>query len=741
MMQSFRVIKNIWMVSRRQSEICHTIAWGALQAHAGKTDVVLAIFVPFFHSFWSDLLTAGQMSRAIAETTRLLVEAAPDDEMLWWLLAYHLHELEQVDEAEATYRRYLELTPDSASALHNLSLIVEAKGAFQEALALSQKAAALSPDDELIVNNARRLMNIDAAEHQQTQQKQAGAALWSRLTDNQKWLLCLMKLYPSDHWLALLPRIKQDERQLRQLEEDWKWLLAQGICVESESENSVQAVPLLEPYVYQECFQYWLAVEIARVQVRKKKNLWLPAAFELGDAQLANLTVPQRDLTQQAIMRQITQGSLSGLEQVYLCFYRRIWRGLLIKWEMYGQLSDICDVFLTRLPSVMTRQDMWECAFYAGKSYDDYSYQVRAEKWYKAYLEQGENHAAYHNLSGIYLRKKNYQDALQMIEQALRLAPQDSISLEQKERIQLAIQQEEEWRQQQERERQQHQQIREQQLKSVEATITAHLGDIDYYKLKILRTLKATRYFSSKKAFAREVRMEDGPLAGHWRKLVAWGMIVEDGQQPTVHPLVATYLEKGWPVVYGSYTNTTDVPNYGTSAAFSNGSSHTSKDRPGTYDMEYTLARALEIIEQLARNFHLVVRKLSQRHDNRPPLEIHDEYDVQDLFYALLTPFFEDIRPEEVAPSHAGGHGRIDFLIKTEQIVIEIKKTRPSLKARELRDQLIVDKELYREHPDCRTFIAFIYDPDGLIDNAKGFERDLSNNPGDIRIKVIVAPR
>jgi REase_DpnII-MboI/AbiJ N-terminal domain 3 len=161
----------------------------------------------------------------------------------------------------------------------------------------------------------------------------------------------------------------------------------------------------------------------------------------------------------------------------------------------------------------------------------------------------------------------------------------------------------------------------------------------------------------------------------------------------------------------------------------------------GTNDEEYIVSRAVEIIERLARNFHLVVRKLSQRHNDRPPLEIRDEYDVQDLFYALLTPFFEDIRPEEVAPSHAGGHGRIDFLIKAEQIVIEIKKTRPSLKVKELRDQLIVDKEIYRTHPHCRTFIAFVYDPDGHIDNPIGFEKDLSRVAGDMRIKVIVAPR
>jgi tetratricopeptide (TPR) repeat protein len=860
-------------LSEVERERCHTIAWEALQAHLTETDVVTTIFVPFFHSFWSDLLTAGDMHRAVVETTKLLVQAATDDDTLWWLLAYHLHELEQLDEAERAYRRYLELAPNSASALHNLSLIIEEKGALQEALALSQKAAALSPDDELIVKNSHRLTRIDT-EHQQAQQKQEGATLWSRLTDSQKWLLCLMKLYPSAHWSALLPRVKQDEHQLRQLQEDWEWLLAQGICVQSDDENPVRAVPPLEPYIHEECFQYWLAAEIARVQVRKKKDLWLPAAAELGDEQLADLSASQRGLMQQAFMRQIAQVSLSGLEQVYLHFYRRLWKGLLIKWEMYSDLADSCEVFLTQLPSVMTRHEMWECAYYAGKLSDSV-YQTRAEKWYKAYLELGEDHATYHNLSGIYLQRKEYQAALQMIEQALHLEPEYAKSLEQKARIEKAIRQEEERRQQQELERQRQQQIREQQLKSVESTIIAHLGDVDYYKLKILRTLKAHSYFTSKKAFAREVRMEDGPLAGHWKKLVAWGMIIEDGRQSTVHPLVATYLEQGWPVEYGSFTNVIAVPNYETPTAPSNGTSSASKKRSisaitrrdifdklctlkiegrldliefleltwpsldsmpspnssaslksdirlmidspdweykflfydwlqlgscdddlftaflasclhplvrpdkkevaellsffnealhpdgyifklvslesgrpiyraytfGTNDVDYIVPRAIEIIEQLARNFHLVVRKLSQRHDNRPPLEIRDEYDVQDLFYALLTPFFEDIRPEEVAPSHAGGHGRIDFLIKTEQIVIEIKKTRPSLKVKELRDQLIIDKEIYRTHPHCRTFIAFIYDPDGYIDNAVGFERDLSNTPGDIRVKVIVAPR
>ena len=408
-------------LSEVERERCHTIAWEALQAHVAETDIVTTIFIPFFHSFWKYLLTAGDMHQAVVETTRILIQAAADDSALWWLLAYHLRKLRQNDEAEHAYRRSLELVPASAGALHNLSLIVEEKGALQEALALSQKAATLSPNDELITKNAQRLNAI----HEQAQQKQEGATLWLRLRDSQKWLLCLLTLYPSAHWSALLSRIKQDEQQARQLQEDWDWLLTQGICVQPEAEHPIRAIPPLELYIHEEGFQYWLEAEIARVQARKKKNLWLPTAVELGDKQLADLSTTQRGLMQQAFMRQITQVSLAGLEQMYLRFYRRIWKSLLIEWKMYSELTDICEVFLTCLLVVMTRHEMWECAYYA-MDISGYTYQNRAEKWYKAYLGQEEDHAAYHNLSLIYLRRKQYQDALQMTEHALHLAPEDA---------------------------------------------------------------------------------------------------------------------------------------------------------------------------------------------------------------------------------------------------------------------------------------------------------------------------
>jgi len=67
------------------------------------------------------------------------------------------------------------------------------------------------------------------------------------------------------------------------------------------------------------------------------------------------------------------------------------------------------------------------------------------------------------------------------------------------------------------------------------------------------------------------------------------------------------------------------------------------------------------IILMLAERFHGVVRQIRQRYVNRPTLDVADEYDVQDLFHALLTIYFDDIRKEEWAPSYAGGASRMDF--------------------------------------------------------------------------------
>jgi hypothetical protein len=157
-------------------------------------------------------------------------------------------------------------------------------------------------------------------------------------------------------------------------------------------------------------------------------------------------------------------------------------------------------------------------------------------------------------------------------------------------------------------------------------------------------------------------------------------------------------------------------------------------------------AEAFEKIELIASRFHIVARQLLQRrHDHnilRSTLEINDEYDVQDLFHALLRLFFDDVRDEEWTPSYAGGASRIDFLLKQEQVLVETKMTRPGLtKAKEISDQLIIDFERYRVHPDCKMLVAFVYDPHEYLNNPSGIERDLTKTINEVPVKVIIQSR
>ena len=131
-------------------------------------------------------------------------------------------------------------------------------------------------------------------------------------------------------------------------------------------------------------------------------------------------------------------------------------------------------------------------------------------------------------------------------------------------------------------------------------------------------------------------------------------------------------------------------------------------------------------VEKLLTRFHHVAQQLrKRRHARRPTFFVMDEYDVQDLLHALLRIDFDDIRPEEWTPSYAGASARMDFLLKKEQVVIEAKMTRDTLRDREVGEELIIDIAKYKEHPNCRTLVCFVYDPDQHIGNPVGLKRDL----------------
>ena len=157
-------------------------------------------------------------------------------------------------------------------------------------------------------------------------------------------------------------------------------------------------------------------------------------------------------------------------------------------------------------------------------------------------------------------------------------------------------------------------------------------------------------------------------------------------------------------------------------------------------NIDKTQDDSLEKIKLLCQKFHSVAKQIQVRHDNRPSLEINDEYDVQDLLHGLLRIFFNDIRPEEYTPNYAGGSARMDFLLKEHSIVIEVKKTRKNLRDKDIGNQLIEDIARYREHKDCKTLVCFIYDPEEYISNPHGLIIDLSQESDGLSVLVIINP-
>lgn len=146
-------------------------------------------------------------------------------------------------------------------------------------------------------------------------------------------------------------------------------------------------------------------------------------------------------------------------------------------------------------------------------------------------------------------------------------------------------------------------------------------------------------------------------------------------------------------------------------------------------------------LRKICSAFHRVARQLRQRRDERPTLDVEDERDVLDLLQALLSIEFDNIEPEEWAPTYASGSTRTDLWLKEEGVVIIAKKTKQGIGVKALTHQVSVDFERYGTHPDCRLMFCFIYDPEGRIGHPKGLEGDLTLNYNGRRVEALISPK
>jgi hypothetical protein len=137
----------------------------------------------------------------------------------------------------------------------------------------------------------------------------------------------------------------------------------------------------------------------------------------------------------------------------------------------------------------------------------------------------------------------------------------------------------------------------------------------------------------------------------------------------------------------------------------------------------------------------MVARQLRLRRDYRATLEVEDEYDVQDLLYALLRLEFEEVGTEDWRPAYEEGVTRTSYLLHKDRVVIVVKKTKAGITAKELAEQARMDSTHYSGRSDCRTLVCFIYDPEGRIGNPRGLESDLTMVSDAFTLEVIIAPK
>ena len=139
-------------------------------------------------------------------------------------------------------------------------------------------------------------------------------------------------------------------------------------------------------------------------------------------------------------------------------------------------------------------------------------------------------------------------------------------------------------------------------------------------------------------------------------------------------------------------------------------------------------ASVLDLVLAIVDGFTASASVVANRYAKRAPFLITDEYDVQDLFRALVLPHLPDCEPEDPTPKHAGKSSRLDFVSRRAQMGFEMKFVRSQRHAGEVRGEILLDEATYHAHPHVHEVVALIYDPNRHISEASRpvLERDLS---------------
>lgn len=148
-------------------------------------------------------------------------------------------------------------------------------------------------------------------------------------------------------------------------------------------------------------------------------------------------------------------------------------------------------------------------------------------------------------------------------------------------------------------------------------------------------------------------------------------------------------------------------------------------------------ADPLHLLEPLLRRLPRMIRQLRSRHGNRPPFQVRDAHDLEDLLRALLPLHFEEVRPEGRTPGYAADT-RADLLLPAEAVALLVKAVGPGVREADIAAQWAEDVAYYRRRVDYRTLVGVVYDGEALLVGPRELEAAWSREEGELTLHCIV---
>jgi hypothetical protein len=255
-----------------------------------------------------------------------------------------------------------------------------------------------------------------------------------------------------------------------------------------------------------------------------------------------------------------------------------------------------------------------------------------------------------------------------------------------------------------------------------EGAIYSHFWDepsntFRYYRIKFL----PREIFEYVEAHVAKQQYDDAIESG-----ASFEEAVESVENPTIRERVISYGDYGKTVMRDGSTE--DIRGCAASFYPPEIEDLVCGRRPERYEVLPNLEKIdkTSLLIRLIDNFRVVAGLLSERGHGRPSFIIENEYDVQDLLFGCIRSFFTDAHREEYALQHAGTSKRIDVVVPSADVLIEVKYVRNASHAKTIADEIKIDVESYHTHPSCKTILVFIYDPKTYIIDPDLIERDLS---------------